>query len=295
MEPVSFALAVAGIPGAFTASVNCFKYIQFGRDFENDFEKTWCQLEASEMRLTRWGASMGIGGPETKFRSDGYDEEEVKTAYRWLLEIQQAFNSAMQTSARYGRIAKPDKLQPLDTDAQLCKGSEALQTLHKHMRRIVDRRVKPRVRDRITWALYQKGAFQNLIETISALTSQLVELFPPTHDAQKQMCKSEVGGLDRESLALLNEAIGDDDEMLKGVLRAEAQQRPNLFSNIEVKDYARGQYGDIVKEAASARSTVVRGVKAGGHSVTHFGNVIGYAEAKTVFGAPGQEDVPGTQ
>jgi hypothetical protein len=286
MEPISFALALGSIPGIFTSCVECYQYIQFGREFEKDFEMALCKLEAAELRLTRWGISMGIESPETKLCSDDYNDEDIKKAYHWLKEIKNAFDSAIETSARYRTTAKPDKLHLLDTDAEIRKGSNALQALHNNMHRLNYERVKPRKRDRISWALYRKGNFENLIENISDLTNNLVDLFPSTIDAQKQLCKNEVKDMDIPSLALLDKAIGVEDEILKPILQAEVEQRPNFFSNIDVRDHFRGHFGDNVAPGENSRSGLYSHINAGGDAVAHFGSNIGNFQGKTVFDSP---------
>ncbi|KAF4463115.1 small s [Fusarium albosuccineum] len=283
MEPISFGLALAGIPGVLTACIQCYQHIQFGREFESDFELTWCKLEAAELRLARWGASMGIEGPESKLSADDYSEQEAIIAYRWLNEIQRAFNSAFETSSRYGKTAKPDKLQLLDTEQQLRNGSGALQAVHSHIRGCIDQRVKPRKRDRISWAIYRKGAFQNLIETVSTLVDSLIELFPAKLEAQKQLCSNEVKDLDVDSLALLDKAVGDNDTMLQAILRLEAQQRPNFYTNIEVRDHFTGQFGDNVTSTEATRSGVYSNIRGEGQAIAHFGNNIGNYQGKTVW------------
>jgi hypothetical protein len=283
MEPISFALALAGIPGIFTSCVECYKYIQFGREFEADLEMSLCKLDAAEMRLTRWGASMGIDGPDTKLRSGAYSEDEIKKAYHWLTEIRKAFDSAMETSFRYKRTVKPDKLQLLDTDAEIHKQSGSLQMIHTRIRTINDKRVKPRKRDRVAWALYRKGNFENLLESISDLTNNLVELFPSTVESQRQMCKEEVQDLDVAALALLNKAVGDEDAILAPILRAEAERRPNVFSNIDVRDDFRGHFGDNVAPGEKSRSGLYSDIIGGGSATAHFGSNIGNFQGRTVF------------
>ncbi|CDM35008.1 unnamed protein product [Penicillium roqueforti FM164] len=43
---------------------------------------------------------------------------------------------------------------------------------------IIHGRLKPRKRDRVAWALYKRGNYENLVENISDLVNNLVELFP---------------------------------------------------------------------------------------------------------------------
>ncbi|EED20663.1 conserved hypothetical protein [Talaromyces stipitatus ATCC 10500] len=240
---------------------------------------TLCKLEAAEMRLTRWGAALGIDGPDAKLVIEGdSDEEKVNKAYHWLNEIKRAFDSAMETSLRFTTTAKPEKLQLLENGEQIRKGSNALQKLHEKMRNISDERVKPRKRDRVSWALYRKGNYENLVENISMLTSKLVELFPSAVDAQKRLCQGEIREIEPESLDLLGNAIGEEDEIFKQAVKVELAKGPNLFTNIAVTDHFRGHFGNNIAagEASAARA-------AGGNAVAHFGSNIGKYKGKTVF------------
>jgi effector-binding domain-containing protein len=285
MEPISFTLALGSIPGIFTSIVDCYQYIQFGREFENDFEISLCKLEASEMRLTRWGVAMGIDSPDTRLRAESYNEEEIKKAYHWLKEIKRSFDTAMETSVRYTTTAKPDKLQVLDTDTEINKRSISLKALHEKMRNINDERMKPRKRDRIAWALYRKGSFENLIENIAELTTNLTELFPSTIDSQKELAKSEVGIMDTSSLRLLKEAIGEEDYVLRPVLQSEIEKRPNVFSDIKIQEQFLGQFGDNVAAGEESRSGHYTHIDAGGSAVAHFGSNIGNFRGRTIFDA----------
>jgi hypothetical protein len=276
MEPVSLTLAVAGIPGIFVACVDCFRYIQLGREFETDFEVALCKLEAAEMRLTRWGQAMGISGPDTKLRTEDYNEEDLVKAFHWLSEIQRAFESAREMSSRYQTTTtRTDRLKILDTDVALKEGSGPLRSLHNRMRRVNDSRIKVRTRDRISWALYRKGNFESLLENVSELINNLVELFPSAAQSQADLCREEVHDLDAGSLVLLDKTAGDDDELLRQILRAEVENRPNLFSKIEVRERFRGHFGDNVAAGEKSRSGIYSHIQAGGEAIAHFGNNIG--------------------
>ena len=283
MDPISFALALGSIPGIFVSCVECYQYVQFGREFEKDFGIALCKLEASEIRLTRWGISMGIDSPETKLREGDYHEEDIKKAYHWLKEIRKAFDAAIESSTRYRTTTKKENVEILDTDTVLRRESSSLQVIHNTLRKISHERFKPRKRDMIAWALYRKGSFENLIESISDLTTNLVDLFPSTLETQKQLCKNEIKDLDGPSLALLDKVIGDEDGILKPILLAEVEQRPNIFNNIDVRDNFTGHFGDNVAPGERSRSGVYSRISVGGSAVAHFGSNIGDFRGKTVF------------
>lgn len=281
MDPISFALALGGIPGVFVSCVECCRYIQLGRDFERDFGMTLCKLEACELRLTRWGTAMGIEGPDSKLRADLYGEEQVKSAYHWLTEIEKAFNTATETSARFKSAAKPERLLLLDTDTELAKANDSLNNLHLTMRNIIDGRVKPRKRDRVAWALYKRGNYENLVENISDLVNNLVELFPSTAHEHGQLCRKEVQSMSSSSLQLLREVIDDEDQVLKHILQLELQQRTIRVGEVQVKDEFVGQIGDNVGLASQASSIEIKVVSGSGRAMLHIGSNI--ASGKTIY------------
>ncbi|KAK4863263.1 hypothetical protein LT330_002041 [Penicillium expansum] len=281
MDPISFALALGGIPGMFTSCVECCRYIQFGRDFEKDFGMTLCKLEACELRLTRWGTAMGIEGPDSRLRADLYGEEQIKSAYHWLTEIEKAFNIATETSARFKSTAKPEKLLLLDTDTEIAKANDSLNGLHLTMRNIIDGRLKPRKRDRVAWALYKRGNYENLVENISDLVNNLVELFPSTTPEQGQLCRKEVQVMSSGSLELLREVTDGEDEVLKGMLQMELQQRTIHVGEVQVKEDFVGQIGDNVELASQASNIEIRVVGGSGRAMLHIGSNI--ASGKTIY------------
>jgi hypothetical protein len=57
---------------------------------------------------------MDIDGPDTKLSWDGYSEDDLKKAQRWLEKILDAFKKAIEASAEYEETAKPDELQRLN-------------------------------------------------------------------------------------------------------------------------------------------------------------------------------------
>jgi hypothetical protein len=50
----------AGLAGLFTPCIECFEYIQFGRSFGQDYERSLVKLDVVRLRLSRWGVSVGL-------------------------------------------------------------------------------------------------------------------------------------------------------------------------------------------------------------------------------------------
>ena len=59
-EPFGIVAGAIVIASAFTACVDCFECIQFGRHFGRDFQTDLLAMNCAKLRLTRWGESVNI-------------------------------------------------------------------------------------------------------------------------------------------------------------------------------------------------------------------------------------------
>ena len=59
-EPFGIVAGAIGLATTFTACIDCFEYIQFGRHFGRDFQTDQLALSCARLRLTRWGESVNI-------------------------------------------------------------------------------------------------------------------------------------------------------------------------------------------------------------------------------------------
>ena len=85
MEPVGLGIGIAGLAGAFTACLDCFEYIQLGRQVGQDYGKCLLKLDTAKLRISRWGVAVGLGAePHLKPQISASDEE-IRLA-RSLLE-----------------------------------------------------------------------------------------------------------------------------------------------------------------------------------------------------------------
>ena len=62
------AVSLAGaVSGTFVSILNCFEYVELGRRFTKDFERSQAQLGRLKLQLTNWGTSAGaFPDPQTK-------------------------------------------------------------------------------------------------------------------------------------------------------------------------------------------------------------------------------------
>jgi hypothetical protein len=271
MEPVSLALAVGNIPGMFTACVTCYQYVRSGRNFEKDFVMTSCKLEASELRLKRWGAAMGIEGPYSKLRMDIYGEEEIKGAYHWLSEIKKALDAAAEASGQFKSTATPEELYLLDADTEYPKANDPRNNLHTTVRKIVDGRLKPGKRDRLAWALYKRESYENLVQKISELVNNLVELFPSPTYHPGQLCRKERNGIfddPRPSRRI----VADETEVARHIRQTGPEHRVIRVGEVEINQDFSCQIGDNIELPGQARSIETGVVHGSGCGMLHIGS-----------------------
>ena len=55
MDPASLATGVLALAGLFNNAVECFEFIQLGRNFGGDFQTSLLKLDDVRLRLSRWG------------------------------------------------------------------------------------------------------------------------------------------------------------------------------------------------------------------------------------------------
>jgi hypothetical protein len=99
-DPTSIAFGVIGLAGAFNNAVNCFRFVRFGQNFENDFKTHLLQLELAKLRLTRWGKAIVLSEITdfTKSEDLKIPENEVKLVTETLNHIVDQFDQAEKTA-----------------------------------------------------------------------------------------------------------------------------------------------------------------------------------------------------
>ena len=118
---------ILGLPGAFTASLQCFGMIQFGRHFESDFGECVVSLKASQLHMARWGVTLEIAqeplNPEVVARLETYPADKVQTMNDLLNQIRQTFEEAQKSAASFSKSelkkGREKELSVLDSAAQL--------------------------------------------------------------------------------------------------------------------------------------------------------------------------------
>jgi hypothetical protein len=193
MEAVGLAVSVASLVSLFDTAVGAFRCVQVSKTFGTDAQSACLQLDSAQLRLTRWGQSIGIGSDFESARSlkvVQLTEHDVQHAENLLGQIVLLLQKAEKESARL-RATQSSLLNPVDSDLSLSLSSETL-TLHARVLEICRRRQhNASLVDKAKWAICGKENFQTLVDSISRHTSDLLELFPSARTTQRQLCVQE--------------------------------------------------------------------------------------------------------
>ena len=250
MDPIGLTIGIAGLASIFTSCVDCFEYVQLGRKFGEDYGKCVLRLDAAKVRMTRWGASMGLG-PELQHHRNqqiSISEEEFHLARSLLEQIMSSFEDAEKLSGRYEKHATLQKTQTEDLVVYNTRTDLEPQylRLHQTMRELALRRQHgTSILKKTTWALYEKKRFNTLIEDVTGFVTQLVELFPVLQKDQAALCETEVSAIEEtEDLTLLRRIAGDDDSVLTTAVNEEIDRRGHTVTDWKASGNAKMWAGD---------------------------------------------------
>lgn len=255
MEPASFALAVAGIPGIFKSCIDCFRYIQFSKSFGADFGICLAKLEATELQMSRWGKAMGLldepFDPDALYKKGTWDEKDVAKAKKWIGLINDHFEEAERTSNRFKlshEDDEPELLEVPDQKKELEKAKETVKKLVLSVRKVTQRRQKETsVVKKAEWALYARENFNTLVNNISDLVEKLVALFPDMQPAQKVLCREEASQIDPEVIPTLVAVLGDKDNLLNQALAEEVKVKGHRLQGATIRQGGLTTVGDSFK------------------------------------------------
>ena len=231
MEVVGLTVGIVGLTGLFNNAVNCFEYVQLGRNFGKTFQTSLLKLDNSRLRLSRWGKSVGINGDLNNVQSLNQtftSAQDVEKAEGILGQILALFAEAEGISSKIKCRAKPDDttLKVYDPRTDL---EPMMATLHEKMRELcIKRQSRTGLRQKAQWALYEEKHFRRLIEDVTDLVNDLVDLFPGAQASQRALCEIEVSELGTdESIPVLREIAAGQDEYLEAALAKVVENRKN--------------------------------------------------------------------
>ncbi|KAL9024100.1 MAG: hypothetical protein Q9196_006761, partial [Gyalolechia fulgens] len=235
MEPAGLVIGVAGIASAFTTCIDCFEYVQLGRQFGRDYGKCLLRLDAAKVRLSRWGEAMGLGPNLSVKQQFSTSDENIGVGHSLLEQILESFEDAERVSERFKKHTSvkhisQDELVVCNPDSDL---NSDFQRLHLTMRQLASKRQnQTNVMKKAKWALYEKKRFDTMIEDICGFINELVDLFPAVQEDQRELCKAEVSAISKtEDLVLLHEVAGKDDKMLAAEVEKQRDDRGHTFND----------------------------------------------------------------
>ncbi|GME31684.1 uncharacterized protein LTHEOB_3110 [Neofusicoccum parvum] len=211
MEPAGLAVGVVGIAALFNNAVECFEYIQLGRNFGKDFGTSQLKLDNARLRLSRWGEAIQIHDAES------LPPRETRQAGRNIGHILELFADAEGISKTFRGTATAN------TD------------LAKHTG----------LSQKTKWALYQKKHFEELIENITDLVDGLEKILPAPQATQSRLCEEEISTIGAQAdLPLLEEVVVEQDPSLVDAIRkvlAEQERLPGVvFSGANNRGFQLG-------------------------------------------------------
>lgn len=185
METLRLGISIVGLAGAFTTCVDCFEYIQLGRQFRQDYGKCLLKLDTAKLRMSRWGVAMGLGLEPHLTPQISVSDEEMRLAQSLLEQILESFEDAERISERFKKYTSMQNTNP--NALLICNATSDLdsnyQRLYLTMRELAYKRQKgTSIRKKTVWALYEKKRFEGMIEDVTSFISRLVDLFPATQD-----------------------------------------------------------------------------------------------------------------
>lgn len=239
MEPVSFAVGVAGLAGLFETAIDGFRYVRAGREFGIDFQTSCLQLDNAQLRLSRWGEAVGLGSQTaatTTLQATSVAQKDIKRAEALLGHIVVLFQQAETVTNEFR--AKHSSQDETEIDTLM---PPFTRTLRKHVLKICHRRQRnTSVGQKAKWAVYEKDHFNSLVANVDTLVHDLVELFPATQSVQETLCDREAEDFrDVEALTTLKDIAKAHDTLLANALAKLGGQSvscPKVLYNIPHSD-----------------------------------------------------------
>lgn len=235
-EAVGLAVGIVALAGLFNNAVECFEFVQLGRNFGKNFQTSQLKLDNSRLRLSRWGKSLDLSNNtasvqsiKSRFGSD----QNVDQAKALLNQILELFADAEGVSNKYKTRTKVGdaSLVTYDPSSDL---EPAMAELHLAMRQLsIDRQNKSNLKKKVKWAIYEEKHFRRLVEDVTTLVNDLVELFPSAKQLQYRLCADEVSAIkDHEELSVLKEIAVEQDQVLADALAAASSKAAKSHINV---------------------------------------------------------------
>jgi len=248
-EPAGLAVGVFALLGLFNNAVDCFNYVQAGRDLGASYITCQIKLSNAQLRFTRWGEAVGLPHDiqhESQLDHDtlaqNFDEAKTRKAKTRISHIIQLFAEAEGVSRKY----KPHSSVP-DAGVHSEDDRKALELAEQVRNMSLKRKSKNSFLNRASWALHRADAFKDLLSDVADEVKNLEELFPAVEATRQQLANREVDGLSTSTqLALLKEAAASEevqDQLLAAALDKKLAQTAEGSTTIYNNSFGSGNKG----------------------------------------------------
>jgi hypothetical protein len=248
-ETAGLVIGAVSLTAIFTACVDCFEYVQLGRNFGKDYQRSLLKLDIAKLRLSRWADT--VDDAHNQYQFPVGTPVEAQKAEEILGEIVACFADAERVSQRFKtKSNNSTKLQAYDADKDL---EPSLRTIHNKMRDLaLMRQRRSSVRHKTAWALYEKKYFDRLINDVAQLVEGLIQLFPATQQRQGELVVEEVEEIRSQPAfkEIETAAEGIDNLLVSSVQRALATQGSHNFTRNTATGETDAQYGDQYTQGA---------------------------------------------
>ncbi|CAI4214764.1 unnamed protein product [Parascedosporium putredinis] len=177
-----------GIAAAFTACVDCFKYVQLGRNLARDYQTDQLSLTCAWLRLARPDATPA----------------ELRALKDCLFQILALFEESRRISSKYRSRSEAAG----EASAALCeKGDSRVASLVERIKALaIGRQRGNSVLRKTGWALYHRSQLKELVSNITTIIDNMEKLFPAP-ETQLALVKQEIEQIrDRWALELVETA-----------------------------------------------------------------------------------------
>ncbi|KAL3962938.1 hypothetical protein ACCO45_004461 [Purpureocillium lilacinum] len=226
MEVGGFVVGVVGLASLFNNVIDSFEYVHIAKSFGSNFQTSLLKLENARLRLSRWGDALGLSGgsvnDQTTLPSNVWSEADKRKAEQLLGQILACFNQAWKISDQYEMSKNPDDKQNVSDLMTL--------SLREKMRELsIKRQNRASLAKKLKFALHDEKHLKLLVGDITALTSELVDLFPAHKAKQTELAAREVADFS-DSFRVLSLAATGQDELLVSALAQILKPANNLMT-----------------------------------------------------------------
>ncbi|RFU29439.1 hypothetical protein B7463_g6898, partial [Scytalidium lignicola] len=251
-EVAGLVIGGVGLAAVFTTCVDCFEYVQVGREFGGDYERCLLKLDIVKLRLSRWGDAINTRQGQPGVIVGNSDEAEI--VKKTLGSIIDRFATAEAISSRFRPGNTSTALVTTGPNSAAVDLDPSLQAMrNKIQEQALKRQNRSTFRQKAAWVFRDKARFDHLLEDVTYFVTQLVELFPMVKADQQALAAQDARALENQPrIVELAQVAEDTDEMLHN----SAQKLPAVVSHHKylgntAQDKAEAQYGNRYEGSAA--------------------------------------------